>query len=128
MFLVGLISWWYGRGWVSQAGRMLHRFRATLEFFSVGRLLQTLFSPYRQISASGAGNGTFGAEFRAFLDKLISRIIGAIVRLGTILFGLFVITLQIIYELIILVMWWLLPLLPIAGFMLFAIGWVPSWI
>lgn len=128
MFLVGLISWWYGRGWVGQLERMLRRFRATLAFFSIGQLLGTLFSPYRQISASVAGNGSFGSEMRAFADKLTSRLIGAFVRFFTILFGLLVIVLQAVYEVLIIVFWWLLPLLPIAGFILLAIGWVPVWI
>jgi len=127
MFLVGLISWWYGRGWIGQLRRMTHRFGATLEFFSVGQLLGTLFSPYRQISASSASNGSVSAELRAFVDQLISRIIGAFVRFFTIVFGLIVIVLQAAYELLIVVAWWFLPLLPIAGFILLAIGWVPVW-
>lgn len=128
MFLVGLISWWYGRGWVGQLRRMMHRFGATLEFFSVGQLLGTLFSPYRQISASSSSNGSVGAEFRAFIDQLISRIIGAFVRFFTIVFGLVVIILQAAYELMIVIAWWFLPLLPVVGFILLAIGWVPKWI
>ena len=127
MFLVGLISWWYGRGWIGQLRRMTHRFGATLEFFSVGQLLGTLFSPYRQISASSASNGSVSAELRAFVDQLISRIIGAFVRFFTIVFGLIVIVLQAAYELLIVVAWWFLPLLPIAGFILLAIGLVPVW-
>jgi hypothetical protein len=128
MFLVGLISWWYGRGWVGQWARILKGFRSTLDFFSVGQLLSTLFDPFRQISASGGGDGSFGASMRAFGDKLISRIVGAFVRLFTIIAGLVAITLQALYVLIIMLAWWLLPLFPVAGLILFAIGWVPSWI
>ena len=125
MFMVGLISWWYGRGWVGQLRRVVLRFSATLDFFSIGQLLSTLFSPFRQISASSAGNGSFGSVFRSFVDQLISRIIGGFVRFFTILFGLLVITLQALYELTIMVSWWFLPLLPIAGCILFATGWTP---
>ena len=127
MFLVGLISWWYGRGWVGQWKRIAHRFALTLEFFSVGQLLSTLFSPFRQISATSGNDGSFGAAMRAFVDQLISRIIGAFVRFFTIIFGLIVITLQVLYELIIMVFWWFLPLLPIVGCIMLAIGWVPTW-
>lgn len=127
MFLVGLISWWYGRGWVGQWARMAARFRSTLEFFSIGQLMATLFSPFRQISAGNSGDRSFGGMFRAFLDKLISRIIGAIVRFFTILAGLVVITLQGVYELAIMVIWWFVPLLPLVGFVMLAIGWVPTW-
>ena len=127
MFLVGLISWWYGRGWLSQWGRLAGRFSATLEFFSVGQLFGTLFSPFRQISAAGSSDGTFGGAFRASIDTLISRIIGAFVRSVTIIIGLVVIIFQALYEGVIIVAWWLLPLFPIAGFILFASGWTPVW-
>lgn len=127
MFLVGLISWWYGRGWIGQWTRALHRFALTLEFFSVGQLLATLFSPFRQISAASGSDGSIGAELRAFADQLISRVIGAFVRFFTIIFGLVVIVLQAVYEVVIMVAWWFLPLLPIVGCVLFAIGWTPSW-
>ena len=127
MFLVGLISWWYGRGWVDQWKRIGVRFAATLEFFSVGQLAMTLFSPFRQISATSTSNGSMGAELRAFGDQLISRIIGGFVRFFTILFGLIVILLQAVYELVIMIAWWVLPILPIAGAIMMAIGWVPTW-
>jgi len=127
MFLVGLISWWYGRGWVGQWTRVARRFALTLEFFSIGQLMSTLFAPFRQISAGGGSDGSFGGAFRAFIDQLISRIIGSIVRFFTIVFGLIVIILQAVYEVIIMIAWWFLPILPIAGFILLAIGWVPTW-
>lgn len=127
MFLVGLISWWYGRGWVGQWGRMALRFKATLDFFSVGQLLSTLFAPFRQISASPTREAGLAGALRAFFDKLVSRIIGAIVRFSTILFGVIVIVLQASYELIVVIGWWFLPIVPIVGFILLAIGWVPIW-
>ena len=127
MFLVGLISWWYGRGWIGQWARIAHRFALTLEFFSIGQLISTLFSPFRQISAVSSGDGSFGSSLRGFFDQLISRIIGAIVRCFTIIAGVAVIALQAVYELVIMAAWWFLPLLPVAGAILLAIGWVPTW-
>lgn len=127
MFLVGLISWWYGRGWVDQWRRIGVRFAATLEFFSIGQLAGTLFSPFRQISAANTGDGSIGSAFRAFVDQLISRVIGAFVRFFTILFGLLVIALQAVYEVVIMISWWFLPTLPVIGGIMLAIGWVPTW-
>ena len=127
MFLVGLISWWYGRGWISQWKRIAGRFSATLDFFSVGQLLSTLFSPFRQISASSKGDGSLGSAMRSFTDQLISRVIGSFVRFFTIIFGLIIIALQAVYETVIMIAWWFLPLLPIVGFILLATGWVPTW-
>ena len=126
MFLVGLLSWWYGRGWVGQLARVSARLKATFDFFSVGQLLATLFSPFRQISAGYAGD-TFGAAIRGMLDKLLSRIIGAIIRFFTIIAGLIFMTLQIVYEAVVMILWWFVPLLPIVGLVLLAIGWVPIW-
>lgn len=127
MFLVGILSWWYGRGWLGQWRRVSDRWRATIEFFSIGQLFATLFAPFRQISAGATNASNPVAALRAFFDQLISRIIGAFVRSFTILAGCLVITLQVIYESLIMVLWWFLPAMPIVGFILLAIGWVPSW-
>lgn len=127
MFLVGLISWWYGRGWTQQWAHTVARFKATLDFFSVGQLMSTLFEPFRQISASPGGDGSFGAAMRGFVDKLISRLIGAFLRFFTILFGLIVMLFQAVLMGIVLIVWWVIPLLPVVGLILYAIGWIPSW-
>lgn len=123
---MGLISWWYGPGWVGQWGRVVRRWARTLQFFSVGQLLSTLFSPYRQISAQ-AGGDNFPDAVRSFFDKLISRIIGAIVRTITIMVGLVVIAVQIVVETAITLFWLLLPVVPVFCAIMFALGWVPSW-
>jgi len=128
MFLVGILSWWYGRGWLGQWRRVNDRWRTTVQFFSIGQLFETLFAPFRQISASSTSDPNPIIALRAVLDQLISRVIGAIVRTMTIIAGLIVISLQVIYELLLLVFWFFLPALPIAGFILLALGWVPTWI
>lgn len=128
MFLVGLISWWYGRGWIGQWQRVGSRLRSTLDFFSVGQLMSTLFSPFRQISAGASADSGFGSAMRAMVDQLISRCIGAFIRFFTIIVGLLAITFQFVYEVLIMIIWWFLPILPVLGFILVAIGWVPSWI
>ncbi len=127
MFLVGIISWWYGRGWIGQWRRIADRWAATVEYFSIGQLFATLFSPYRQISAGSAAGTSFSVAFRSFVDRTISRVIGSFVRTSTIIIGALVILFQVIYETLIMVVWWFLPLFPVIGFILLAIGWVPSW-
>jgi hypothetical protein len=127
MFLVGIISWWYGSGWKGQLLRARNRLTATAGYFSIGQLLSTLFSPFRQISA-GSTSGSLATQARAFFDKTLSRVIGAIVRSFTILAGMIALTVQGVYELTILVLWLVLPSLPVVGLIAFAIGWVPRWI
>lgn len=126
MFLVGMISWWYGSGWQAQFARVRDRIMATADFFSIGQLVSTLFSPFRQISAQKV-SGPLADLARAFFDQLISRVIGAIIRSFTILFGIILIVLQSVYEVVILLFWLLLPVFPIAGLILMALGWVPRW-
>jgi len=127
MFLVGLLQWWYGRGWLGQLGAARDRIRSTADYFSIGQLIETLFAPFRQISA-GKVNGTVGQQMRALLDKIISRVIGGIVRFFTIIIGVVAILAQVVVEGVILIVWLVLPAFPVVGFIMFAIGWVPQWI
>jgi hypothetical protein len=126
MFLVGIMSWWYGDGWRGRAKMIAGRIGRTNDYFSVGLLLSTLFSPFRQISA-GAVDGPIGVQLRALGDKLISRMIGAIVRLFMIIFGIVVIVLQSVFGVVILLFWLLIPYFPIIGLEMKVIGWVPVW-
>jgi hypothetical protein len=126
MFLVGIMSWWYGDGWRGRAKIIAGRISRMNDYFSVGLLLSTLFSPFRQISA-GSIDGPIGAQLRALGDKLISRMIGAIIRSFMIIFGLVVIVLQSIIGVIVLIFWLVIPLFPVIGLLIMVIGWVPIW-
>ena len=126
MFVIGLISWWYGRGWGDAAGRVGKRLLSLEDYFSIDLLLKTLFSPYRQIAA-GKVRGPLGVQMRAFFDRLISRLIGAMIRLFTILVGLIALAFNIVVGVLVLLCWAVVPLLPIVGIVLFAAGWLP-WI
>lgn len=127
MFLVGLLSWWYGGGWIDRLHMMKDRLRSSADFFSVSLLISTLFSPFRQISADSVAV-SLSDHIRAFFDKLLSRIIGSIVRIFMIIFGLITMLLQIIFGIVILTSWLIIPLLPAIGLVGFAIGVVPQWI
>lgn len=67
-------------------------------------------------------------QLRAFFDQTISRVIGAVVRLFTILAGIIIMFVQSIFELIVLVIWLTLPAFPVIGLIMFVIGWAPKWI
>jgi hypothetical protein len=124
MFIVGLLGWWYGPGWHGCISRALGRLAATADFFSISLLLRTLFSPFRQISAGGV-RGPLGVQLRAFFDRLISRLIGAMVRTGMIIAGCVVLTVQAIIGSLAGLGWLLLPVLPLVGLTLTLIGWMP---
>lgn len=124
---MGLLQWWYGRGWKSQLARARDQFLGTAEFFSIGQLLATLFAPFRQISAGGV-NGPIAVQLRAFFDKLFSRLVGAFVRTFTILIGTVILIVLLVVEVVVLVGWLLVPVFPVFGFIMFAVGWAPQWI
>lgn len=126
MFLVGILTWWYGNGWRERVVMIGGRIASTNDYFSVGLLLSTLFSPFRQIS-SGSVDGPLISQLRGLVDKLISRVIGAIVRSFMIIFGLIVIIFQTIFGAIVLVFWAIIPLFPVLGLLMMVIGWVPTW-
>lgn len=127
MFLVGLLSWWYSDGWIDRIRMTRDRLISIADFFSVSLLISTLFSPYRQISANSTAV-SFGDHMRIFFDKLLSRIIGSVVRSLMIIIGLIVMLLQSIFGIVILLSWLIIPLLPAIGLVGFAIGVVPQWV
>jgi len=126
MFLVGILSWWYGEGWLSRVHIMRERLAASADFFSIGILASTLFAPFRQISA-GQVSGPIGVQLRAFFDRLISRIIGGFVRTFMIIFGLLAMFVQFILGIIVIIVWPIFPFLTVIGLIMTVIGWVPLW-
>jgi vacuolar-type H+-ATPase subunit I/STV1 len=124
MFIVGILSWWYSGGLLDRFQRVRERVSSTIDYFSIDLLLRTLFAPFRQISA-GRVDGPIGVKWHAFIDRLVSRCIGGIVRTGTILFGTIAIVLSVIIGLITILLWLLVPVVPFVGVILTIIGWTP---
>lgn len=124
MFIVGLFSWWYSAGWLRSVSAVRSSLASIYDYFSLDLLLRTLFSPFRQISA-GSVRGPIGAQLRALVDNLISRVIGGIVRTIVIIVGSVTLLLSGVLGLLRIVLWPLVPVLPVV-FVIFAImEWVP---
>ena len=121
---MGILGWWYGAGWKQRAGMVKERLASFMDYFSIDLLLKTLFTPFRQISAEKT-TGSLNVQMHAFFDRLISRIIGMIVRLVMIIIGAAAIILYAIVGLLALILWAFVPLLPILGLVLFLVGWMP---
>ena len=126
MLVVGFFSWWYGVGYKERFLLVRERLASALDYFSIGLLLKTLFAPYKQISA-GKVRGPLPVILRAWVDRSISRIIGAIVRIIVLVMGIIVITAVIAIGIITLLLWAIVPLAPLAGLLLYMWGWVPVW-
>lgn len=112
MFLVDLISWWYLRGWGIYFGDLKKTLGDTTDMFSIGEMVRTLFKPYKQISA--------GAD--SAIDRLISRFVGFFARLVIILAGLILLAIEVIFGLLLAIIWPVVPMMPIVGVVLMVVG------
>lgn len=124
MAIFSIFSWWYGRGFQEQLGRIRDMFASIYDYFSIDLLLKTLFAPFRQISA-GKVRGPIGVQLRAFADRLFSRLIGAVVRLFMIVFGVAACLIAGLVAAIGIVLWLVIPVAPALGLIVSLTGWVP---
>lgn len=125
MLVVSFFSWWYGPGWTAQIKHLKNQLAAATDFFSIELLIGTLFSPFRQISA-GRVNGPLGVIVQAWLDRIISRFIGAMVRSFMIILGLISLLSLAVLGIIRLIGWPVLPVLPLIFAVLGLLGVVPN--
>ncbi|MBP3899625.1 hypothetical protein J6D24_02375 [Candidatus Saccharibacteria bacterium] len=117
MFLVDLFSWWYFRGWGVFFEDFKKRLVDTVDFFSMKDMILTLFKPYRQIAA-GASETILGGA----LDRLISRMVGFFARVVILIAGCFVLILEVFCGIALVIVWPIVPLLPVAGIILSVMG------
>lgn len=126
MIILAFFSWWYGAGWAREARRVSNQIAGVADTFSVTVLLATLFSPFRQISA-GRVNGPLDVIVRAWFDRLLSRLIGAMVRSVMIVMGVASLVAVSLYGGLRLAIWPLLPIITCLAVIAMMVGWVPSW-
>lgn len=124
MFIADLLQWWYGDGWARQVLYAKGRILGIYDYFSIDLLLKTWFSPFRQISAQKI-TGPLEVRWQAFVDRLISRFIGAFMRTILILTGIVSLVAFTVASAVALVLWALVPLFPFLGAVLAMIGWMP---
>ncbi len=90
--------------------------RFSLEFFSIKASLKTLFSPWKRITEpyrEGLANLT--ENLQALLLNSFSRFLGFLVRIVLITIGLVFTGLVLLFGLILFLVWFVLPLLIVAG-------------
>lgn len=124
MFIVGLLQWWYGDGWARQLIYARDRVIGAYDYFSIDLLVKSWFAPFRQISA-GKVRGSLQVQWRAFVDRTISRFIGAFMRTILIIAGIVVIAAYCVAGVLALFAWALIPFAPLVGLALTLIGWSP---
>jgi hypothetical protein len=123
MFIVGMLSWWYTVGWKKMMKILLEKLAMTEDFFSINILISNLFAPFKQISATGYVGGTLQDKMRDWFDKQFSRVFGAAIRIILIVVGIMWLFVQLFFDLILMLIWPVLPILPIVGcIVMFTIG------
>lgn len=118
---VGFLSWWYGAGLTSRIDGAGERLARVGDFFSVGLLAATLFTPFRQLD-TGRVRGPLGVQLHAALDNLISRLIGAFIRLTMIVVAGFAFMAAALYGVSVVLGWLVLPVVPLIGGLIGAFG------
>lgn len=114
MLFASILSWWYGLGWAQLTQKVRGRLAQVLDFFSVGLLAGSLFAPYRQISSGDTKVG--------FGDQILSRVVGAVIRIMLIFAGLVSAGLAGALGLLLILAWPILPALPFVGIFMLQVG------
>lgn len=122
MVIFGLFQWWYTRGWGIFLQKLRNRLKDAADFFSIRLLITNLFAPFRQISVGESMSPALSARLSAFFDRLLSRVIGTIVRLFLLIVGVIIIILQAIFGVFIIILWPLAPFAMIACLVLTITG------
>jgi hypothetical protein len=123
MAIIEMLSWWYAHGWNVFIKKNRHTLSNIVDFFSMNSLIRTLFKPFRQISAETASaDSSLDLKMHMFLDRLISRFIGFFSRLFLLIAGTFIIIIGAICSLVLIILWPLVPFIPIAGVILTITG------
>lgn len=84
-------------------------------YFSITLLLKTLFSHWRKYKTSYGRGFDAKTYARAFLENMISRILGAIIRIVIIIFGLIIEILIFFVGIFVFLFWLLMPFFVLFG-------------
>lgn len=106
--MITYFSWWYGQGMIDFYQAILVMTGKIYAYFSVFTLIRTLFDPWKRDNYS-VENASLQARLKIALDNLLSRLIGSVIRIFTMLFGFFVTTAFFLFMMLILVLWLTLP-------------------
>lgn len=122
MIVADLLGWWYMHGWtwclkqvfLVQSGKISN-------FFSISDLLKTLFAPFRQDSLQ-TKNAPIGIKLQVLGGNIISRFLGFFIRIFIVGLGILVLLFNGILGVFLMVLWLILPLIPIIAVVLFLTG------
>ena len=114
ILFVDYLLWHYGVAFRNMMLVWGNLFWFVLHFFSIPTLLRTLFSPWKRITEKYQKKGL--EDFAsAVLVNIMTRIVGAIIRIIVIVFGLAVLLLLFGVMLLFLIVWILAPLVTVGS-------------
>ena len=123
MAITEMLCWWYTAGWGVFCRKIKNFFLGVFDYFSMSSLVRTLFKPFRQISAGTArAESSLDLKFHMFIDRLVSRVVGFCSRLALLIAGTFIIIVVGIISGVMIILWPIIPLAPVAGAILMAVG------
>lgn len=107
-----MVFWWF----VFKPKQLLYIYskviRKIRQFFSISLLLRTLFAPWKRDEIN-MGNLSLQDRLRVLIMNLVSRLVGAVVRGGTVMIGVASIALTTAGFIFAITMFVLLPILSI---------------
>jgi hypothetical protein len=109
MLILDFFTWWYSTGWLKTVNDLKRRSNNVLRTFSVFLLIKTLFKPWRRI-ITYPGQG-LKSRLSALIDNSISRVIGFVIRLFTIIAAFIVFIVVNLISLLSIIIWPILPIL-----------------
>ena len=122
MLVISFVQWWYGRGFKEYLARFVDKLKDAADFFSIRLLVRNLFAPFRQIATEKRLNMPLNERLHAWVDLLISRMVGATIRFFLLIIGTIFLLVRVAIGLVIMVLWPLAPLLIAYAVMLYARG------
>lgn len=118
MLVISFVQWWYGRGFREYLARFVDKLKDAVDFFSMRLLVRNLFAPFRQIATEKRDNLPLDARIHAWVDLLISRLVGATIRFFLLIIGTVFLIVRAATGLVVMVLWPLAPLVVAYSIML----------
>jgi hypothetical protein len=110
-FLPHYALWHYGRGTSELVANISTSLKFILRFFSISNLLKTLFSPWERMGEKYKKGIEFEAWAETLVANILMRLVGALIRIMTIILGLFTFAIVLVICLAVLLIWILMPLI-----------------
>lgn len=113
------IKWWYGEAYSRLFAYLKHLFVYTYDLFSVKLCLKTFFYPWKRDQLSTEGL-SLQQQFQIWTLNQTSRLIGAVIKLFTLLTFILVALVQFALSVAIFIIWLIYPLF-LAGLIVFGL-------